>query len=210
MGKSTPVVFISSTLDDLERHRTEAMNAAIRAGFHPVMMEYFVAQGRNAPYLDCMEKVRACDVVVAIVAHRYGWVPPDQPGIDRKSITQLECECAQANGKEVLVFVVDDQHPWLLELREGQRLLKAMENGEFTPDLAADVNLSVTKLRQFKEWLGALGVHAKFQSPEGLRAEVESALYSWLKRNPRFDIPMPQLACDLGKYLQWLREQTAW
>ena len=64
------------------------------------MMEYFTAQGRAKPYKACMEKVAPCDVLVVIVAHRYGWVPPDQPRPEDKSITWLECERAQQDRRK--------------------------------------------------------------------------------------------------------------
>src|SRR5205814_1225918 len=110
-------VFISSTSEDLKLFREAARDAAIRAGFEPVMMEYFNAQGEHAPYKACMEKVVGCDVVVAIVAHRYGWAPPDQPGPKAnrtKSITWLECERARklTPRREVLAFVVDEKCVW--------------------------------------------------------------------------------------------------
>ena len=38
-----PVVFISSTSDDLKKHREQAAKAAIASGFSPRMMEYFPA-----------------------------------------------------------------------------------------------------------------------------------------------------------------------
>src|SRR5947199_10669722 len=104
-------VFISSTSDDLEPYRKAARDAVIRAGCHPVMMEYFTAQGKRKPYPACMREVDTCDIVIAIVAHRYGWVPADQPGGGDKSITWLECE----RGKEVIACVVDEKHPWPLE-----------------------------------------------------------------------------------------------
>jgi hypothetical protein len=78
-------VFISSTSEDLKPYRDAARDAAIGAGLLPKMMEYFVATG--GPSLQgCLRQVSEADVVVAIVAHRYGWVPPDQPAGDCKSI----------------------------------------------------------------------------------------------------------------------------
>lgn len=65
-----PIVFISSTREDLESYRQAARDAAVRAGFHPIMMEYFAA-GNNPPLKTCMEKVTPCDVQIFIVAHRY-------------------------------------------------------------------------------------------------------------------------------------------
>ena len=120
MPKMTPHVFISSTKEDLEPYRIAARDAAIQAGFQPVMMDYFSAQSERPPYPACMAKVDPCDVVVVIVAHRYGWVPQDQPGKKDKSITWLECEHA-LNKKpkaEVLAFVVDEKCNWPHELPE--------------------------------------------------------------------------------------------
>jgi hypothetical protein len=55
-----------------------------------------------------MERVASINVLVVIVAHRYGWVPPDQPGKEGKSITWLECEQAAVNDRhEVLAFILD-------------------------------------------------------------------------------------------------------
>jgi hypothetical protein len=67
------------------------------------MMEYFTPQGKRKPYPACMREVEGCDVVVAIVAHRYGWVPANEPDGGDKSITWLECERA----KEVIACVID-------------------------------------------------------------------------------------------------------
>ena len=74
MPITKPVVFISSTAKDLAEHREAAAKAARQAGFEATMMEDFEAQSLKPPYPACMEKVRGCDVLVVIVAHRYGWV----------------------------------------------------------------------------------------------------------------------------------------
>jgi hypothetical protein len=83
-------VFISSTSEDLEPYWIAARDATILAGCHPVMMEYLTPQGERRPYTACMREVDACDVVIAIVAHRYGWVPKDQPDAGERSITWLD------------------------------------------------------------------------------------------------------------------------
>ena len=87
-----PVVFISSTSEDLEEYRQQAAKAAVASGFAPRIMEYFAATGHAPSLPACLEKVAEAEVVVVIVAHRYGWVPegPDNP--DAKSITWLECD----------------------------------------------------------------------------------------------------------------------
>ena len=73
----TPVVFFSSTCEDLKPYREAARDAAISAGFRPEMQEYWAAQD-NRPLKVCLEKVRAADVLVAVVAHRVGWPSRDR------------------------------------------------------------------------------------------------------------------------------------
>jgi hypothetical protein len=48
MPTLTAKVFISSTSEDLVDYRNAARDAALQAGFTPVMMEYFSAAGRRA------------------------------------------------------------------------------------------------------------------------------------------------------------------
>src|SRR5690348_12834715 len=118
-------VFISSTSDDLKEYRAAAEDAVKRAGLRPEAMEYFAASG-GPPLGQCLALVSPCDVVVVIVAERYGWVPPDQPGSDSKSITWLECEHAVGRGKELLVFLLDKDLKWPTERTEAYRLTAAM------------------------------------------------------------------------------------
>ncbi len=110
----TPVVFISSTCEDLKKtgHRDAARDAAIGAGFHPEMQEYWAAKD-NPPLKECLAEVAKADVLVVIVAYRFGWVPDGQRAEDpreRQSITWLECEKA---GKDKLV--TDFPQVWTYE-----------------------------------------------------------------------------------------------
>ena len=204
-----PTVFISSTSEDLKPYREAAKEAAISAKFHPEMMEYFVASGKHPPYRACIEKVAAADVLVAIVAHRYGWIPPDQPGAGSKSITWLECEEAVQQGQEVLAFVVDPGAPWPEADREEHRITANIRTA--TPELLAQVQRDIENLSKFKTWLNSLGIRTTFANPQDLRTKVESALREWRpkprpKRPPR---PRPAQS-DPTVYLKSLREQTAW
>src|SRR5271168_5047225 len=103
-------VFISSTSEDLADYRVAARDAVIAAGLHPEMMEYFAASG-GPPLTECLARVAPCDLLIALVAQRYGWVPGDQAGDTAKSITWLECERAAGLGKDVLVFLLDKDFP---------------------------------------------------------------------------------------------------
>jgi formylglycine-generating enzyme required for sulfatase activity len=210
-----PVVFISSTSEDLKPYREAAKEAAIGAGFLPKMMEYFPAED-NDPLPVCLEKVKAGHVVVAIVAHRYGWVPKDQPPRSAKSITWLECEQGEKDGQEVLGFVVDSKYEWPVELTEEYRLTAAAQAGEFTElaRLGEEVKRNIEQLKKFKKWLSGPRVRSRFTTPESLGREVERALREWRGRNPEFVATAPVTTtggdADPKAYLEWLREESAW
>lgn len=109
-----PRVFLSSSCEDLKAYRASAEAGAQSARFLTIQQEYFVARD-SPPFAECMERVAQADVLVVIVAHRYGWVPPDQPAPGEKSITWLECEQAAVLGRAVLTFVLEDGVDWPAE-----------------------------------------------------------------------------------------------
>src|SRR5437660_8099226 len=115
-----------------------------------------------------MREVDACDVVIAIVAHRYGWVPDDQPNDGHKSITWLECERA----KEVIPCVVDEKHQWPKELKESYRLSDAAENGTLTAELTAEVQRNTALLKKFRAWLSGRGFWWEFTTPDQLATGI--------------------------------------
>ncbi|MFN0172743.1 MAG: DUF4062 domain-containing protein [Bryobacteraceae bacterium] len=94
MPVRVPVVFISSTCEDLEDYGLAARDAALNEGFMPDMLEYFTPGGERPPVEECLAQVAKADVVVAVCARRYGWKPDGQDG---KSITWLECLHAAGN-----------------------------------------------------------------------------------------------------------------
>ena len=183
-GGQPAKVFIASTSEDLKAHREAARNAAIAAGMLPVMMEDFTARGDNPPLPVCLSRVSETNLLVVIVAHRYGWVPSDQPAGQHKSITWLECEQAVTDGKEVLAFVLDEKHRWPETGREAYRLTEAMQNGSADEALFQEVNRNVALLKEFKGWLSGRGIRATFTTPENLRRCVAEALNDWRQRRP--------------------------
>ena len=210
-----PVAFISSTAEDLANHRQSAHDAALTAKFHPDMMEYFTASGARPPLEACLKKVAEADVVVVLVAYRYGWIPPNQPGKEYKSITWLECEEAVKEGKEVLAFLVADGFAWPEDQREEHRMTAALRARKAPVELAelvVEVQRSMAGLAEFKTWLNGLGCRAQFTTPEDLRGKVSDALRDWRHRRdaaeslhkdkgeePRATVP--------AAYREWLQTQ---
>jgi formylglycine-generating enzyme required for sulfatase activity len=126
--------------------------------------------------------------LVVIVAHRYGWVLPDQPSGEYKSITWLECEHAVAEHK-------------------------AVEKGRATLQLLDEVQRNVSLLRDFKNWLNARGIRAVFTTPEDLRGKILAAITDWRRRHSEFDGTETKIRttpADPSLYLQALRERTAY
>ncbi len=200
-------VFVSSTSEDLHEYRIAAQEAVLAVGLRLEMMEYFAAMG-GPPLEECLDRVTPCGVVVVIVAERYGWVPPDQPAAEAKSITWLECEHAAARGCELLVFFPADWDAWPKDRRESFRLADAAQNGTFTPELAFEVQRNMARLKDFRKWLETGRTRASFTTPDDLKAKVTQALYQWLDRRPECRPARPGTQ-NPRTYLEWLRDQTA-
>ena len=207
-----PVVFISSTCEDLEKtgYRKVARDAAIGAGFFPEMKEYWQAKD-NPPLAECLDRVDKANLLIVIVAYRFGWVPDGQPEKDpeqRKSITWLECETAKESGKDILAFLVDEDQQWPAELREEYELSRAVQENRLTPELGEDIQWRVNRLKEFKAWLNNRAIRATFTTPEDLRGRIESALLTWRQDKPMGEEPPPRKS-DPGDYLRLLREETS-
>ena len=65
-----PVVFVSSTVEDLQPFRLAARDAAIQSGFRTHMLEYFPSSGQHRPLPYCLSAVSESDVLVVILAKR--------------------------------------------------------------------------------------------------------------------------------------------
>jgi len=113
-------VFLSSTFSDLKEYRAAAINTLRRFGFVPLTFEDMGTLG-EAPATASARALAEADIVVFLVAHRYGYIEPES----EKSIIELEYEEAVAKNKPVLVFLVSGDQPWLpdqIDLQDRHRL----------------------------------------------------------------------------------------
>src|SRR5229473_488183 len=77
---SRKTVMISSTARDLPEHRKEVMDACLRQGMFPIMMEHLPASDDEA-IPPSLKMVDEADIYLLILAHRYGYVPAaNNPG----------------------------------------------------------------------------------------------------------------------------------
>ena len=193
MANKAHKIFISSTVEDLVPYRDAAEKAIVTAEHAPLRNEYWAASSDNPPYAACMKKVEEADALVVIVAHRYGWVPPDQPGKKGYSITRLECLRALKAKKPVFAFVIDDDHAWPPKHIERQPA-------------------AFKKLDNFKTWLNTEFVRNTFTTAEDLHNKVRHAItiHEWEKQ-PQPKRPRKTAAKmsgpDLKPYLTSLKNE---
>ena len=102
----TTKVMIGSTARDLPQHREQVMEACLRQGMFPVMMDHLPASDADAISAS-MVMVDEAHIYVGVFAHRYGYIPKGH-GI---SITEMEYDRAVDRGVPRMVFVMDTNHP---------------------------------------------------------------------------------------------------
>ena len=161
-------VFLSSTALDLAAHRQVADDTLLRLQQQSVAMERFGALP-GTPVEECERLAATCDVLVCIVAHRYGFEP--EPG--RGSITLREVEAARQVGKPVYAWIVDDKHPWT-EVKEQDRLTQPEILAN--PDKQQEVIAALQGLLSFKAWLRANVTVDTFTTPDDLGRKIATAL----------------------------------
>jgi tetratricopeptide (TPR) repeat protein len=162
---------ISSTARDLPEHRKEVMDACLRQGMFPVMMEHLPASDAEA-IGKSLEMVDEADIYLGVFAHRYGYVPKGH----EISVTEMEYNRAVERKIPRLIFVMDKEHPLKIE---------DVELGE-----------GATKLEAFKKQVQTENIVNFFKSPADLRAHVINSLSQY--REPDLtafhyvsDIPQP-------------------
>lgn len=193
-----PTVFISSTSKDLERYREQAASVAKSSGFAVTMSEDWSPSGQPSLVV-CREEVDKADLVIAIVAHRYGWVP-DSDNPKAQSVTWLECE--HAGPAKVLAFLVDPDYVWPKELYEDYRLTeeKGLPARKFNA-LRKEVTRNETKLNEFKAELSR-NIRGHFKDVAGFREMVLKALLEWKAKHGVAHHGDPEAI------LKWLEDDT--
>jgi hypothetical protein len=84
-----------------------AIDAVLRAGFHPVQMGTFTAN--PLPPADyCRARIQDCDVFVGVIGFRYGSLVPE---LQETSYVDLEFREATRAGIPRLIFLLDDEAP---------------------------------------------------------------------------------------------------
>lgn len=161
-------VFLSSTAVDLVEYRAIADDTLLRLQQQSVVMERFGPRP-GAPVEECERLAASSDLVVCIVAHRYGYEPDPGGG----SITRREVEAARQAGKPVYAWIVDDKHAWT-DAKEQDRLTQPEVLAD--PAKAQEVVAAVKGLQDFKTWLRREVVTETFTTADDLGRKIATAL----------------------------------
>ncbi|HJR05730.1 MAG TPA: DUF4062 domain-containing protein [Pyrinomonadaceae bacterium] len=153
---------ISSTARDLPKHRKQVMDACLRQGMFPSMMEHLTASDSDAASKS-LEMVDGADIYLGILAYRYGFVP-DEDNPQRISITEMEYNRAVERGIPRLIFFMDKTHT-----------ITPADMEEDTND-PIEVARRKLKLDELKKRAGKERVAGFFKSAADLRAHVIQAL----------------------------------
>lgn len=110
-------VFISSTFSDLEKYRQAAFEAIQSLGAHGDDMIQWSADER-AGAQHSVDRVRQCDVVILLLAHRYGFVDTGS----QLGVTELEYRAAREARIPVLAYFLDESQPWPPDQIEWEKI----------------------------------------------------------------------------------------
>jgi formylglycine-generating enzyme required for sulfatase activity len=181
-------VFISSTYLDNVVRRKVVLEAIERAGpgrMVAVRMERFTADERPTVEV-CQARAVECDVLVGIIAHRYGWEPEGQPPGEEKSITWLEYEAARSAGRPCLMFEIDPEVPTTRADRDPDNPWRKQE-----------------KLDRFKAQYAKDQLRTYFRDDATLGMAVQQALREWRERKEGRVSPPARtddLEAEIGRY----------
>jgi hypothetical protein len=174
MARQVFDIFLSSTSKDLVAHRAKVAEMVDRLRQTSIRMETFGAKP-SRPLKVCRDEVQKCDALIAIVGHRYGWVPSEEEGGDgATSITWWEVRWALEAKKPVYAFLVAPDALWTGE-REQDRLISAATDAE-----VIEIGRYVRQLHEFRTYLGKQTTHEQFSSAEDLGGKVATSLHEWL------------------------------
>lgn len=171
-------VFVSSTYLDNQERRRIVQDVITRAGMVWHGMELFAASTRLVVE-ECLRYVQEADVLVGIIAHRYGWEPDG-----KKSITEMEYDAA----KERWMFLINhnpdipvpqknyDEGPDRWKKQDKLEAFKKKIVQDQTPAIFNETTLgsivldSLNKWREEKE--GAAGKEKPLQKGEPIPTSV--------------------------------------
>src|SRR5215217_5333473 len=161
-------VFLSSTAEDLTEYRKVADETILRLKMDSVLMERF-GPLPGMPIEECERLARDSDLIVCIVAHRYGSVPEPEMG----SFTEREVKAAHNAGKDIRVWIVQDDFLWRSKKEQDFLVDPSIISDK---KRAEEIFEAVNALISFKTWLRETFVCESFTTTDDLAWKISLAL----------------------------------
>ena len=159
----TPRIFLSSTFQDLKEYRNSVYIVLRRLG-NVVKMEDYPATDQT-PLEKALEDVKSSDIVVFLVAWRYGYIPFGQ----QYSITELELRTAKEAGIPCLIFLASEKAPLQVKY----------------------IDQDSANIQRFRQQLQENFVVSYFNTPDELATQVATSLQRWAASGKRELSPTP-------------------
>ena len=104
-------VMVSSTFEDLKRHRAALIKAIDGQALKPVVMENDSAKPDGDVVDSSLQMVRDASAYVGVISHKCGQIPDcPERNPERLSLTELEFREARRLDRPVLLFIMGDDH----------------------------------------------------------------------------------------------------
>jgi hypothetical protein len=182
-------IYISSTYEDLKRHREKVYHRLRQMRHDVIAMEDYVATDQR-PVARCLVDVADSDLYIGIFAWRYGHVPAHSSP-EQISITELEFRHAKQEGKPCFIFLLAEDYPWPpahIERGEGGRKLEALR-AEFC------ARYTVSFFRNEDELAGLVGAAVHNWNPPPPLREALPTPGPPLRAEPNLGLLVPK-TCD--------------
>ena len=146
-----PCVFISATCEDLRAYRAAARDAASAPGSFPAMMEYWPATAQE-PLAECLARVDEAELLVVIVAHRYGWTPAGPAGRRRcaRASPGWNANGPPAAARTCWPSCWTTNQPGRPNRGRNTAAPNCSVKGQLTPARVQEVQQDIAALQQFK------------------------------------------------------------
>ncbi|MEQ9882856.1 DUF4062 domain-containing protein [Pectobacterium brasiliense] len=165
-------VFLSSTYEDLQNEREQAIKAVLELGHIPVGMEMFSAADEHQWEL-IKRQIEQSDYYILILAHRYGSETPE-----KISYTEKEFDYAIEKEIPTLSFIIDNSASWPNDFVEAN-VAKKKKLDKFKSKVK-------NKLVQF--WVNKEDLHGKI-TISFVKAMSRTPRVGWVRSNEVINNP---------------------
>ena len=181
-----PIIYLSSTYEDLKEYRRVVFEALRKAGYEVIAMEEYVSRDQR-PVDQCLRDVEKADIYVGLFAFRYGYVPPPKHNNPSGlSITELELRRAEELNKPCLTFIAKENLGISVSFVDGYT-----GNGE-----------RGDKIQKLRKYLCQEKLASLFTSPEKLAIHVLTAVKKELD-SQRAEVPNTQKHTSSEDQIEW-------